>query len=355
MASSPSHTFDPDEAAPTADLTTVLVAKAGALQYTGGKSDYNSPNLSLPNYLNFFHSTISQNLFIVSSVRTLTLSLFAGSMTPETDEIPELPFTQLHSLQVCYAHTYHDLIDVQTTQLWRLPRLIRLIQMNPSLQHLAIDACNLEASSWDTLFSDIASLHTLVLRCAVVVSESHYYGAKVTVSGSYASHNKIITKEVLDALALDYHACRQGGGHRTLLMKCSSELTSLTIATDPWTNNGLQAIVNAPAFSNLSRLQFTSASDLELEKMVHWLINKCTPLQFFHLTCINRRSLGQTIDTILLNLVTSMPSLQLITARIIKPNSRVFASKEDLEDMLPQTFGTGKVRYGEISKWWEVQ
>ncbi|KAF9071457.1 hypothetical protein BDP27DRAFT_519208 [Rhodocollybia butyracea] len=337
--------------------------------------------LALPKYLTSFRSTITQNPLIVSSVRTL--SLFTGYTTLETDDFPEdLPFTKLHSLQVRFAR-HLDLTDVLKTQKWRVPPLIRLIQTNPSLQHLAIDACSLEPSSWDTLFSNIASLkqlHTLVLRSAVTVtSEDGDYEAQRSLSlpatplttkpslrKLYVACNDPELKRVaislphyftitqLNVLALQ---CSSSGwsGQEAVLMNCGNRLVSLSIGVEFWRNNAINVLVGAPAFSNLSHLQLTFEACSELKIMANWLIKERIPLRLLHLTCEKHSMIAheiRTVDNVLLNLVTSIPSLQLIAAYVIMYEE--LANTKDLADILPQTFGTGKLKYRPMMKWWEV-
>lgn len=91
--------------------------------------------------------------------------------------------------------------------------------------------------------------------------------------------------------------------------------------------------------------------------MANWLINKRIPLRLLHLTCENQSMVAyeiQTVDDILLNLVTSIPSLQLIAAYVILSAYTELASTKDLAVILPQTFSTGKLKYRQILKWWEV-
>ncbi|KAF9077082.1 hypothetical protein BDP27DRAFT_1313111 [Rhodocollybia butyracea] len=98
----------------------------------------------------------------------------------------------------------------------------------------------------------------------------------------------------------------------------------------------------------------------ELDVIGDWLLKKCIPLHYLHLSACedHYRIEGdeiRAIDSILLNLVISMPSLQLITAHLTWNMSETLDSTKDLEAMLPQTFGTGKLKYGEMLKWWDLK
>ncbi|KAF9071463.1 hypothetical protein BDP27DRAFT_1322180 [Rhodocollybia butyracea] len=335
-------------------------------------SDLGNDALSLPNYLAIFRSIIIQKPLIVSSVRTLTLSLFSRSIISKTDEIPEdLPFTKLHSLQLRFAHNDSD-IDVQTGQKWRLPRLIRLIQINPFLQHLAIENCSLEAPSWDTLFSIIASLKQLLTHPWSLSLAVTPLATKPSLKRLYLACNdpelervaislsRYFTITQLDALAL-----------QAVLMNCGSRLASLSIGVESWRYHGIDAVLDAPAVLNLSHLQLMFGACSEFETMAHWLVDKSVPLQLLHLTFAFQENLTtvdrfEIIDSILLNLITSMPSLQLITptrcgfslgitAHITSMRFEPLDSPEDLEAILPQTFGTGKLKYGQMLNWWDLK
>ncbi|KIK51947.1 hypothetical protein GYMLUDRAFT_251623 [Collybiopsis luxurians FD-317 M1] len=365
-------------------------------------------SLPLSSFLAAFKDAVAKNSLITSSVRTLTLSLYAGDGNPNYDtEMPDpdvyLPFANLRALQVLFAHSYYDIIDIQTTQKWRFPRLLRLIQMNSlSLQHLAIDKCSLQDSSWDSLFCYIASLkqlHTFVLRDALIScqvpilmdEESLSLGGPTGTSisktegisgaGGNAQHLKRLFLDQnepelerealstsryfplshLDALALRFRSNHYMWGQIAVLSNVGNVLTSLTIdIEDHFVNESTLQDITLP---NLAHFQLISERlDDSVYTIFSWLIHQSTrpfnhshsdsntdlppynnpssKLRFIHLTfSLSVDNLVDTLaDTQLTRLISSIPLLEVITADVTLTEFRLVAQTG--EECLERNFPT---------------
>ncbi|KIK51944.1 hypothetical protein GYMLUDRAFT_265651 [Collybiopsis luxurians FD-317 M1] len=384
----------------------------------------NRESLSLSSFLAAFKDTAAKNSLITCSVRTLTLSLNAGDGNPNHDtEMPDpdvyLPFTNLQALQVLFSRSYHDIINVQTTQKWRFPRLLRLIQMNSfSLQHLAIDKCSLQEPSWERIFSCIASLkqlNTLVLRYALLVSRKPTFMVEKSLSlggpteaeetsGSEGNAQHLrrlfldqnepeLEREAistsryfpllhLDTLALRFCSSFHLWGQIAVLRNVGKELISLTI--DIESNFIKESYLRGITLPNLTHFQLMSESlNDNVYSIFSWLIHQSTlffhhppsdshtdvppfnhnsssKLRFVHLTFslnLNDRVDYALADTQLTRLISSIPLLEVITADVTVSEfgSVAQTGEECLERNFPTAYETGKMKYGKVEKWWELR